>query len=94
MCIATAADGSPATVTSYEWIAVECYIPGSCFYGIKRLQTEQNITGNNLLAKDTGRAYCSAVIGGSKTTSGALILQISGTYIGQQVLYAACSLTA
>ena len=79
MCIATAADGSPATVTSYEWINTLCYTnpvwSESCFY---RQQTVQNVTGNNILARDHGLVLCIATISGSEDRSALITLRISG----------------
>ena len=84
ICIATAADGSPATVTSYHWNAINCYnnsygINDPCFYS--NGQTEQNITGNNLQAKDAGTVRCTATIGGIDYTSDPLTLCISGEQV-------------
>ena len=81
MCIATAADGSPATVTSYHWNAIECYnnsrsVDDPCFYD--NGQGGQNITGNNLRARDTGTVNCTATINGTNYTSDPLMLRISG----------------
>ena len=81
MCITTATDGSPATVTSYQWTATNCYthadgILDPCFYGDN--QTVQNITGNNLLAQDAGTVTCTATVGGVNYTSNPLTLRISG----------------
>ena len=41
-------------------------------------QTTQNVTGNNLLAEDTGTITCTTTIGGDDYTSGPLTLRISG----------------
>ena len=84
MCIATAADGSPATVTSYRWNAINCYnnshdVDDPCFYS--NGQTRQNITGNNLLAQDAGTVNCTATIDGTDYTSDPLTLRISGEVI-------------
>ena len=82
MCIATAADGSPATVTSYHWNAINCYGDSDyypCFYS--HGQTSQNITGNNLRAQDAGTVRCTATIDGTNYTSDPLILRISGEVI-------------
>ena len=81
MCIATAADGLPATVTSYEWINTLCYNnlpvwPVSCFYDGR--QRGYNVTGNNLLAGDHGRVLCSVTISGSPHNSDLIILHITG----------------
>ena len=77
MCIATAADGLPAT--SYHWNTVNCYGGGgsySCFYS--QVQTGQNITGYNLQALDAGTVNCTATINGTNYTSNPLTLRISG----------------
>ena len=77
MCVATAADGLPAT--SYHWNTVNCYGGGgsySCFYS--QVQTVQNITGYNLQALDAGTVNCTATINGTNYTSNPLTLRISG----------------
>ena len=77
MCIATAADGLPAT--SYHWNNIYCYGGGgsySCFYS--QVQTGQNITGYNLQALDAGTVNCTATINGTNYTSNPLTLRISG----------------
>ena len=81
MCMATVADGSPVTVPSYSWTAVNCYsrnggVQDPCFYDDN--PTGQNITGNNLLAQSAGTATCTATIDGMDYTSGPLTLRISG----------------
>ena len=81
MCLATAADGSPVTVTSYRWTASECYshaggVQDPCFYDNN--PTGQNITGNDLLAPDAGTVTCTATIDGTDYTSDPLTLCISG----------------
>ena len=81
MCMATAADGSPVTVTSYVWTASNCYphiegVQGPCFYNNN--PTGQNITGNDLLAPDAGTVTCTATIDGMDYTSDPLTLRISG----------------
>ena len=81
MCMATPLDGSPVTVTSYRWTAIECYtrsggVLDPCFYSI--YSTTQNITGNDLLATDAGTVTCTATIGGMNYTSEPLTLHISG----------------
>ena len=78
MCIATAANGSPANVTSYYW---NCYnnshgADDPCFYGNNL--TSQSITVNNLLAKNAGTMNCTATINGINYTSDPLTLRISG----------------
>ena len=79
MCIATAADRSPANVTSYHWNVINCYDDDGvypCFYS--QGQTAQNITGYNLLAIDAGTMNCTATIDGTNYTSDPLTLRISG----------------
>ena len=81
MCLATASDGSPATVTSYRWTAIDCYtrvggVLDPCFYSNNA--TTQNITGNDLLAPDAGTVTCTATINGMDYTSDPLTLRISG----------------
>ena len=78
MCIATTADGSPATVISYHWNVVNCYSDTGdypCFYS--QNQTSQNIT-HDLLAQDAGTVSCTATINGTDYTSDPLTLRISG----------------
>ena len=81
MCMATSANRSTANVTSYLWTAMNCYnnsygVDEPCFYSGNN--TGQNITGNNLLAKDAGTVTCTATIDGVDFTSDALTLCISG----------------
>ena len=81
MCIVIAADGSPVTVTSYSWTAVNCYthdggVYDPCFYSGGR--TGQNITGTDLLAPDAGTVTCTATVSGLNFTSDPLTLRISG----------------
>ena len=78
-CMATAVGGSPATVMSYHWNAINCHqqtVGDPCFYN--QSQTSQNITGNNLLAQDAGTVSCTATINGTDYTSDPLTLRISG----------------
>ena len=82
MCMATAVDGSPVTVTSYNWTATNCYdhsggVQDPCFYGVG-FPAGQNITGNNLLAPSAGTVTCTATIDGIDYTSDPLTLRISG----------------
>ena len=82
MCMATAADGSPVTVTSYSWAAIDCYtrsggVTDPCFYSLPSA-TGQNITGMNLLAPSAGTVTCTAAIDGMEYTSDPLTLRISG----------------
>ena len=82
MCNAIDPDGSPATVISYHWNALNCYGDGGsypCFYS--QGQTGQNITGNNLRAQDAGTVNCIATINGTSYISDPLTLRISGELI-------------
>ena len=69
MCIATAANGSPATVTSYHWNSNDITI---------NIPNSHAITFDNLLANDNGRVSCTATIDGTDYTSDPLTLRISG----------------
>jgi len=80
MCMAMGTDGSSTTVTSYRWIATNCYtrtggVNDPCFYGDG---TGQNITGDDLLAPDAGTVTCTANINGMDYTSDPFTLRISG----------------
>ena len=82
MCMATTADGSPVTVTSYRWTASDCYtriggVENPCFYSLPSA-TGQNITGMNLLAPSAGTVTCTATINGMDYISDLLLLRISG----------------
>ena len=83
MCMATASDGSPVTVTSYEWTATNCYtraggVQDPCFYSVG-FSTGQNITtSSGILAPDAGTVTCTATIDGMDYTSDPLTLRISG----------------
>ena len=87
MCIATAADESPATVISYHWNVINCYDDTGdypCFYS--QNQTSQNIT-NDLRAQDAGTVSCTVTINGTNYTSDPLTLRISGElYIMKHLL--------
>ena len=81
LCMATAADGSPVTVTSYSWTATDCYnhtggVQTPCFYSGGR--TGYNITDNSLLAPDAGTVTCTVTVDGVNFTSDPLTLRISG----------------
>ena len=79
MCIATTADGSPATVTSYHWNVISCYndsVISSCSRADG--QTTQSITNSNLKAQDAGTVSCTATINGTNYVSDPLTLRISG----------------
>ena len=76
-------NGSLFTVTSYQWNTAGCYTnskfrkDGSkCFPHDQR--TQQNVTGNNLKAKDAGNITCTATINGIDYTSEQFTLRISG----------------
>ena len=89
MCMATAVDGSPVTVTSYRWTAVTCYtrnggVQDPCFYNYN--PTGQNVTGNNLLATSAGTVTCTATIDGTDYTSNSLTLRISGEQLHSNVI--------
>ena len=71
MCIATAADGTPATATSYTWVHVECT---PCFEN----EVTQNVTVNNLQAKDSGGVICTANVDGRDIGTTQFFLRISG----------------
>ena len=82
MCVATASDGSPVTVTSYSWTASDCYtrtggVQDPCFYNLPSA-TGQNITISGLLAPSAGTVTCTATIDGMDYTSDPLTLRISG----------------
>ena len=82
MCMGTAVDGSPVTVTSYSWTASNCYnrvggVQNPCFYSVYN-PTGQNITGNDLLAPNAGTVTCTATIDGMNYASDPLKLRISG----------------
>jgi len=77
----TSRDGSTPTVTNYQWNTTGCYtrhyfLPPTCF---PVDQTTQNVSSNNLLAKDAGTITCTVTISGVNYTSGPLTLRISGT---------------
>ena len=81
-CMVTSDDGSPFTVTNYQWNTGGCYANNvhntpTCF---PTNQTTQVVTGNNLLAEDAGTITCIVTIGGIDYTSGPLTLHISGTH--------------
>ena len=90
MCNATTADGSPATVTSYSWNAINCYntrdgVDEPCFYSelgeTSQGETSQYIAtglGVGLQAQDAGTVNCAATINGTDYTSDPLTLRISG----------------
>ena len=89
VCMVTAVDGSPVTVTAYSWIASNCYtrtgsVSDPCFYQAN--PTGQNITGSNLLAPDAGTVTCTAIIDGMDYTSNPLTLRISGEQLHMYVV--------
>ena len=76
MCIATAADGSPANVTSYHWNA-----QGQGQVGEDTGTSVNNTVNNtfdNLLAQHAGTLNCTATIDGTDYISDPLTLRISG----------------
>ena len=82
-CMATASDGSPVTVTSYEWTATNCYtrvggVQDPCFYSVTT--TGQNVTSTGIVATDAGTVTCTATIDGMDYTSDPLTLRISGEH--------------
>ena len=89
-CMATTLDGSPVTVTSYEWTAINCYtriggIQNPCFYGVG-FATGQNITSAGLLAPDAV-VTCTATVNGMDYTSDPLTLRISGEQLQSNVIF-------
>ena len=81
LCMATVACRSQVTATSYSWTATNCYnhtggIQTPCFYSGGH--TDNNITGDSLLAPDAGTITCTATIDGIDYTSDPLTLRISG----------------
>ena len=75
MCVATAVDGSPATVTSYSWKS-DFNIEAGQLALEQRI--EQNITVNNLRAQHADTVNCAATINGTNYASDPLTLRISG----------------
>ena len=92
MCRVTASDGSPATVTSYEWTAISCYtrrggVQNPCFYYVSD-HTGQNVTSiNGILATDAGTVTCTATINGMEYTSSSLTLRVSGEQLHSNVIF-------
>ena len=79
MCNAITADGSPATVTSYRWNAINCYgVEEPCFYNQTGNNNDQRALDANLRAQDAGTVNCTATINGTDYTSDPLTLRISG----------------
>ena len=91
-CMATASDGSPVTVTFYEWTATECYsriggVQHPCFYSVGN-PTGQNITSTTgITATDAGTVTCTATIDGMDYTSDPLTLRISGEQLQSNVIF-------
>ena len=82
MCRVALSNGSLATTISYNWMATDCYsntVGGTknCFYSSGH--TEQNFTGNDLLAKDAGTVECEVIIDEDACYS-QITLRISGTF--------------
>ena len=81
-CNVTSNDGSSFTVTSYQWNTDGCYnhtqYTGSNPQCFPHGRTTQNVTGNDLNAKDAGTITCTAAINGSNYTSESFTLRISG----------------
>ena len=85
----TSSDGSPFTVTNYQWNTGGCFTNNAhntptCF---PTGQTTQNVTGNSLLAEDAGTITCTVTIGGVDYTSGPLTLHISGVQKTELSIY-------
>ena len=84
-CRATASDGSTLIVTNYQWDTTGCYTNPAHSSGNPTCfptgQTTQNVTGNDLTAKDAGTITCTATISSVDYTSGPLILRISGIHL-------------
>ena len=83
MCNATTADGSPATVTSYCWNAINCYntsdgVDEPCFYSHIGNNNGLRAQDADLRAQDAGTVSCTATIDGTDYTSDPLTLRISG----------------
>ena len=90
MCMATAVDGSPVTVTSYSWTASDCYtrtggVQNPCFYSFSA--TGQTVTSSGLLAPDAGTVTCTATIDGTDYTSDPLTLRISGEQLHRNAIF-------
>ena len=91
-CMATASDGSPVTVTSYEWTATNCYtriggVQNPCFYGVGN-PTGQNVTSTTgITVTDAGIVTCTATIDGMDYTSDPLTLRISGEQLQSNVIF-------
>ena len=84
-CNVTSNNGSPFTVTSYQWNTAGCYthtrVNGgnpSCF---PDGQTTQNVSDDDVTAEDAGTITCTATISGSQYTSGPFTLRISGEHL-------------
>ena len=80
-CLVTSIDGSPFTVTNYQWNTTGCFTNNAhnnptCF---PTNQTTQNVTGNSLLAEDAGTITCTITVNGESFISKPLTLRISGT---------------
>ena len=73
MCIATAADGSPVNVTSYDWKSSQIAEIIALNSSIRHA-----ITIDNLVARDADTVSCTATIDGANYTSDPLTLRISG----------------
>ena len=84
MCHVTPNHGLPFTVSSYHWNTTGCYTNDFYNDGVPRCfphgQTNQTVTGNDLIAEDGGTVACTIRISGSNytMTSGFFTLRISG----------------
>ena len=50
-------------------------------------QTTQNVSEDDLLARDAGTVTCTATINGVEYTSGPFTLRISGSHVILSILY-------
>ncbi|XP_065918563.1 hemicentin-1-like isoform X2 [Dysidea avara] len=80
-CMVYPAPPSTSTIT-YQWNTEGCYVNNQnerrCF---PTGQTTQNVTEDDLLARDAGTITCTATIDGVEYTSGSFTLRISGISI-------------
>ena len=80
-------DGSPFTVTPYQWNTTGCYTHPGFNTGNPRCfphdDTTQNVMDNDLTAEDAGTITCAVTINGSDYTSEPFTLRISG----EQLVY-------
>ena len=78
----------PTANASYQWNTTECYANNvnqrRCF---PMSQTTQNVSEDDLLARDAGTVTCIATINGVEYTSGPFTLRISGSHVILSILY-------